>query len=174
MNHYKLEYLDKSIYLKIINHKETGCSLIFVGMIALFMFLNPILVILFLVKEITFGTILILALAWFISFYFVKLYLWNKYGEEVFVIKENSLETYNNYRFFKDNCKTRQFTKINIFFLFEEEAIYTDHFEKYKSININQLSPILFKLDDEMIKSHKEIPISEIIDIAKANYKYFK
>lgn len=167
MIHYKLEYLNKVICLRIINYKKIGCSLIFVGIVGFIMFLIPFLAMFFLITEVTFGTILVFALAWFISSYFFRLYLWNRYGEEVFVIKENSLETYNDYKFFKDNRKIHQFTKINILFTFDGKVTCIDHFEKHQLVNDNQLSTFIFRVDDEMIKSHKEIPIAEIMDIAK-------
>jgi hypothetical protein len=123
---YKLEQLNNSVCLKIKNCHRSGCGLVFVGGLGLIMFLMPILTIIFLSIEITFGTVLVCILAWLISGYFIRLYLWNKYGEEIFIIKDNTLETYYDYKFFKDNRKLYHFTKIGILFFIGENVVYVN------------------------------------------------
>lgn len=166
MSYYKLEIQDKSIYLTISNSK-CGCAAYFMGGIGLFMFLFPIYALLFVVEEITFASILVCLFAWTVSGYFFKLYLWNKYGKDVFIIKENLLKTYNDYKLFKDNFKVYPYDKIDILFFKEDKTLYISELKKHINfVDKNELSVIGFKLNKEIITSHKELPISEIMKIA--------
>jgi hypothetical protein len=131
------------------------------------MFLLPILTIFFLSIEITFGTILVCIIAWLVSGYIIRLYLWNKYGVEVFIVNRNTLETYNDYKYFKDNHRVYDFTKLDIVFFNEDTILADESKTNHSSIDNGQLSLIGFKLDDEIILSHKEIPITSIIHISK-------
>lgn len=166
INNYKLEYFNNTIYLKIIKQEQNGCGLILIAGIGIIMFLLPILGTCLLITEISFGLIITWLLAWSVSVYFIRLYLWNKYGEEVFLIKDNNtLETYYDYRFFKDNHRSYQFINIEILFFIEGDPVNESKMKKEQK---DQLSVIGFDLDKQIIKSHKAIPISEIKDIAKA------
>jgi hypothetical protein len=168
MVHYKLECLNNTVRIEIINSNPDGCSLAFIGGVGLFMFVNPILTIFFLSIKIALGTVLVCAVAWLISGYFIRLYLWNKYGTEVFIIKDNILETYNDYKFFKDTYKVYHFTKIEILY-FVEEVDNINELRKEKILkNSKQSSVIGFQIDDEVITSHNEIPISDIIKITES------
>jgi hypothetical protein len=168
MIHYKLEYINNGFCLKIDNNSQSGCSIAFAGGLGLIMFLLPILTMFFLAIEITFGSVLICMVAWLISWYFIRLYLWNKYGTEVFIIKDNIFETYNNYKFFKDAHKIYNFTKIEIVW-FEKDVIANSNKleQEIKLTDNTQLSVIAFQIDDKIITSHNEIAIADIIKIAK-------
>ena len=161
MEHYKLIKSADCICLKIVNYGQMGCGLVFMAGMGLFMFLSPVIIILFVIKELSFGVVMSCLLGWLISGYFIKLYLWNRYGEEVFIIKDSALETYNDYKFFKDNHKLYQTTKIDILYY-----VGNDVNEESRFIN-NQLSVVGFELDSETVTSHKEIPIPEIKNIAQ-------
>lgn len=165
MNNYKLEESNGSIHLKIINTENSGCALFFIAGVGLFMFLLPVAVTIFIMQGLSLGGMISGLFAWAISGYFIKLYLWNKYGEEVFIIKKNELEIYNNYKFFKENHRYYQFSEFNITFFIGSEAFFAN--EKIKGINENQLSEIGFQLDKEVITSHKELSVFQIIKIAK-------
>lgn len=165
MNDYKLELSNNLIYLKIINTKYSGCALTLIAGIAIFMFLFPIVIILFILKELSFGILVSSSLAWFISAFFIKLYLWNKYGEEIFIIKNNELEIYNNYKFFKGNYRHYQFNELEVVFISRSEVFFANEESEY--IDVTQLSSIGFQLDNkQVIVSHKELTISKIKEIA--------
>lgn len=165
MNDYKLEKSNESICLKIINIQSSGCALFFIGGVALLMFLLPIVVTIFIMKGLSLGGTASWLFAWIISGYFIKLYLWNKLGEEVFIIKNNELEVYNNYKYFKENHRHYQFTELYITFFVGTEAFFAN--KKIENINRSQLSKIGFQLEKEVITSHGELPISKIMEIEK-------
>jgi hypothetical protein len=164
MNDYKLEQSNGSLFLKTIN-REQGYGIVFIGICGLFMFLLPIAVTIFLIKGLSWGGVASCLFAWLLSGYFLRLYLWNKYGEEVFIISNGTLETYNDYKLFKDNRRLYKFTKLDITFFVGEEAFNANG--KMKDIDKNQLSEIGFQLDEDVITSHRELPISKIIEIAE-------
>lgn len=165
MNDYKLRQSNGSLYLKIISTKYSVFALSFIGGIGLLMFLLPIVVTIFIMKGLSLGGTLSWLFAWIISGYFFKLYLWNKHGEEVFIIKNNELEVYNNYKYFKENHRCYQFMELYVTFFIGSEALFAN--EKIKNIDRNQLSEIGFQIDKEVISSHKELHIYQIIEIAE-------
>jgi len=165
MNDYILEKKNNSFYIKIINIQPSKYGLAFLGGVGISMFLLPFIVTIFLIKGLSIGGMISWLLSWFISAFFLKLYLWNKYGEEIFIIKNNKLEVYNNYKIFKENHRYYQFTKINITFFVGTEAFFAN--EEVRNIDSNQLSEIGFQLDKDVVTSHKELSILKIIEIAK-------
>jgi hypothetical protein len=166
MNYYKLKQSDDSFCLKIVSTERGGCALAFIGGVGVVMLLLPIVVTIFVMKGLSLGGSISWLFAWLISGFFIKLYLWNKYGEEIFVIKNNELEVYNDYKFYKENHRYYQFSEFDIIFFVGAEAFFAN--KKMKDdINKEQLSEIGFQLDKEVVSSHKELPISQIIEIAK-------
>lgn len=165
MEDYKLKQSGDTFCLLIFNNRQVGCSLLFLGGVGIFMFLMPILVIVFIIKELSFGVVMSGLLAWLIAGYFVKLYLWNRYGKEVFIIKKKKIEVYNDYKYFKENHKCYLFSDLCITYFIGTEAFFA--VEKSKNIDKDQLSKIGFQLDREVITSHRELSIGKIIEIAK-------
>lgn len=163
MDNYRLEQTDNLLYLKLLSNKQPGCSLSFIGCVGLIMALLPIIVTVFLIKELSFGVILSWLISWLISGYFIRLYMWNKYGEDVFIIDNAVLTAYNDYKLFKDNYRHHQFKEIDVLYLINGDFVSID---KMSEVDNNQLSKIAFKLDKEIIISHKELPIFDIIKIA--------
>ncbi len=88
----------------------TLAILICLGIIS---FLIPFSV--FLISEITVGIafILTLILFWGSSIYFIRLFLWNKYGEEVYEIKANTIAIEFNYKLFKERKRTLKYYKLD-------------------------------------------------------------
>ncbi|GAB6010281.1 hypothetical protein [Dysgonomonas reticulitermitis] len=174
--HYLLETSNDSIWLKLENNGKMGCALLFIAGSAGTMFLLPILGILFLISQngqISFGSILVFTLAWLIAGYFVRLYLWNRWGKEVFHIRRNTFTTFNDYHYFRDNEKEIIYSKINTYCVYKNEAYLINEFEDIRlDIDINEYSVIIFVLDEEKIVSHKEIPIIDIIKIAKQVHEF--
>ncbi|MDU1893126.1 MAG: hypothetical protein E6767_20810 [Dysgonomonas sp.] len=169
MAHYELEYFRNTICLKMKNSQISNYSINFMGIAGVIIFLMPILTIAFLSIDISFGSIMVCILAWLIAGYFIKIYLWNKFGMEVFIIKDNNLEIYNDYKYFKENFRNYQFENIDISFFIDEKDFEAKDIEKSSTtLDIDQLSKIGFYVNNELILSHIEIPISDIIDIAKS------
>lgn len=164
---YNIELIEGSIYLKIKNSARNKCSIFFIGIAGLIMFFMPVLTILLLSIDLTLGTILSCLLAWLISGYLIRLYLWNKYGEEIFIIRGKTLEVYNSYKYYRDNRKSYQFNKLEIVFFVKENTITINDKSRQTFLYDNEVSAVGFKLDKEIIKTYKEIPISAIIEISQ-------
>jgi hypothetical protein len=65
--------------------------------------------------------------------------------------------------------KVYHFKKIEVLFFVGERIVNPNKLEKGKLFaNNNQLSVIGFQMDDEVITSHNEMPISDIIKITKS------
>lgn len=117
------------------------------------------------IKEgISFGFIISCIVGFLCSGYLVRLYLWNKYGKEVFIISKNDFIMYYDYKLFKDSYRKLHFNSIQVYFEYNDVLM-----DISKGIGCSQgekcISIICFKLDGEEIKSIGEIPIEVIINI---------
>lgn len=166
MEHYKVEYLNDTIRLRITTSPKPGCVTTALGATASVIILLPIVVGLLILDEITFGFILTVLLSWLIASYFVRMFLWNKYGEEVFIIQGKTMESYNDYKLFKDNRKTISFNKMHVLYFVDDEWFYASEWKRIKNMNENQLSELGFLINKEVITSHRQIPVADIIKIS--------
>lgn len=166
MEHYKLEYLNDTIHLRITTPPKPGCATTALAAIASVIILLPIVVGLLILDEITFGFILTVLLSWLIASYFVRMFLWNKYGEEVFIIQGKTMESYNDYKLFKDNRKTISFNKMHVLYFIDVEWFYANEWKRINNMDENQLSELGFLISKEVITSHRQIPVVDIIKIS--------
>lgn len=166
MEHYKLEYLNDTIHLRITTPPKPGCATTALGATASVIILLPIVVGLLILDEITFGVILTVLLSWLIAAYFVRMFLWNKYGEEVFIIQGKTMESYNDYKLFKNNLKTFIFNKMHVLYFVDDEWFYASEWKRIKNMDENQLSELGFLISKEVITSHRQIPVADIIKIS--------
>lgn len=115
-------------------------------------------------EGVSFGFIISCIVGFLCSGYLVRLYLWNKYGREVFIINKNEFVMYYDYKLFKDSYRKLYFNSIQVYFEYNgvlmniSKGICCSRDAKCNSI-------IYFKLDDEEITSIGEIPIEVIINI---------
>lgn len=177
-NKYELKISD-SIYLETFSvNNKNRISLLFMLVSAIIIFLLPIFVFIFLFtdfKGIPFGILISFILSGLVSVFLLRLYLWNKYGKEVFVIKDNSFIYYYDYKLFKDHHKEITFKTINTYFLFNDgfrntaDIWYSTQTEKKMEYLMATESPIFFELDGnpDIISSKRELPISAIVDIGR-------
>ena len=61
--------------------------------------------------------ILILGVCTLFGFFFIRLFLWNSFGQEVIEIKEKSLTYYADYKWFKGNQQTHSFENLTLDFI---------------------------------------------------------
>lgn len=168
MNSYHLEIKDK-INLELRLKRAPSIPLNFLLGTAIVMSMFPILVLIFLIipdgNRISFGFFAVYFLILLIAYYPFRLYLWNKYGKEVFIIEKNSVIHYYDYKLFKDDRKEIKFKRLEVWFAFEEGSIFpvNQNYEGDQSL----LSPIYFTLNKDMLESKIELPISDIISIGK-------
>ena len=114
---YELELSD-GISLKIHVKKAKKGILSIILFFALSIFFIPIIVCIYLAttsEGIPFGFIITCTVGFLSSGYLLKLYLWDKYGTEVFIIKKKNLVLYYDYKLFKDNYKKIPFESICTF-----------------------------------------------------------
>ena len=86
--------------------------------------------------------------------YLLRMYLWNAYGSEVFIIKQNTFSTYYDYKFFKDNVRTFRFQSVAAHGIEDEKNTFGSEM-------------IAFCIDEQTFSSRNAIPIDVITQIAK-------
>ncbi len=149
--------------------KDTYCNKYgnaFLIFMSIFMIFFPLMIILWLGIKPNFGTFLCLLSAWFISSYFIKLLLWNLYGEEVFIIHKQHIETYNNYKYFKDNKQEYSYQEIDLIAYVDNKAYLVADINVRN--RVDEESVIGFYLDsDNVVNSFHKINLSEIIELKK-------
>lgn len=137
------------------------------GVVVLFLIV-PVLALFFIIipleNGIPFTFVIIYVFSLFTPIYLLRLYLWNKFGKEIFIIERDSLTHYYDYKFFKEGRQEYKFKRIEVFFLTKKNKLYSisqqyNHKEK--------LSPICFLLDDDLLQSKIELPIFNIIHIGE-------
>jgi len=176
---YELRISD-SIHLETsVCNNRSKVFLTFILVVAIVIFLLPLIVLILLIipeeEGIPFGFLLTCIISCFVSFYLLRLYLWNKYGKEVFIIKDGIFVYYYDYKLFRDHYKEIDFKELNVYYIFNGsyrnildiwEASITD--QKMKKL-LSSESTVTFEIDNnpDIISSLREIPISAIMDIGR-------
>ena len=136
--------------------------------LAIFLILISILIALTIMGEgIQIGFIITCVIGLLTSGYLTKLYLWNKYGKEVFVIHNNNLLLFNDYKFFKDNRQEYNFKSISIYSEYNNVLMSISLMVSNPKENAEISSIICFKVDERIVKSEGAIPLETIISINK-------
>lgn len=121
---YELELSD-DVSLKIHVKKAKASILCAIFFFALTISFIPILFLIYLIiigEGIPLGFIITCIVGFLTSGYLLKLYLWNKYGTEVFIIQKKELVLYYDYKLFKDNFQKIHFESIRV--CFEDNGIW--------------------------------------------------
>lgn len=98
--------------------------------------------------------------------YFMRMYLWNKYGEEVIVINKDTLIVYDNYKYFKDNYKSYHYDTIDI------QIGRNSKRQKINSLLTNSQSHtknvyVAFKVNDKIVRIRNKINVQIVLKIAE-------
>jgi hypothetical protein len=102
----------RQIHLQLSNHKAPFVGRLFALFLCLLALLLPIIFFAFsrtgdeTQQPLHFGFFIVFALTAGVSFYFLRLFLWNSFGKEHLVIKTNSLIHYFDYRWFESQKKS--------------------------------------------------------------------
>ncbi|WP_455584678.1 hypothetical protein [Bacteroides sp.] len=164
---YNLE-MSGAICLNIHVNKANKIMLGSILSLALIIFLIPIsaFIALTIIGEgIHFGFILTCVIELLTSGYLTRLYLWNKYGKEVFEIQYNSLLLYYDYKFFKDNRQQYNFKSISVYSEYNGVLMAVSKMVSNPKINTETSSVICFEIDGKIVKSEGMIPLETIISI---------
>lgn len=155
-----------AIHVKEAKKSILGVILFF----ALSIFFIPILYFIYLVTMgggISFGFIISCVVGLLSSGYLFRLYLWNKYGKEVFIIQSNHFISYYDYKYFRDSAKSINFKSIIIYY--QDNKIWNNAYYKVlipeKESNIE--SVICLNLDGKEVISEGEILVKDIIKVSK-------
>lgn len=112
-------------------------------------------------EGIPFGFLITCIVAMITSGYLLKLYLWNKYGKECFIIKNGVFLHFYDYCLFKDYQQEYNYSAINISVLYQGKLRSVNR----KLINIlgnDVYCCIYFLVDEKTIISHTAVPIGII------------
>ncbi len=173
INSLRIKQIKGALKIRLINNAYHKSAIFLLALFSLSFIVVPLVIILTLKIEITFWTIISLFLGFLCSRYFFKLLLWNKYGEEIFIIEEHKFKVSYNYKIIKENRPTIPFKIIQLFFYEDGVMIEADStkMKKYK----DKCSIIVFAVDETYISSIKEVPVIEIIKLShriKRDYSY--
>ncbi len=107
---YRIEVADDKLWIYVREEKKPNkwalgalllMPMIIMGiLIGFFVYLAP------LGEGVPFGFIISCVIGVMVAGYLLKLFLWNKYGQEVFLIQRDSFVTYHDYKFFRDNFRS--------------------------------------------------------------------
>lgn len=157
--------LENGMQLEIYGKKAPTLILSFLISFAFAIFLVPILILCYLLhigEGIPFAIILTWIIAWLVSGYLTKLYLWNKYGKEVFIVKDNLFRHYYDYHLFKDNHIMYQFKKLQYTLIKRTNG----KDKSPKHIKNGESHIVAFKVDKQFVNSYNTLPMSIINQIA--------
>ena len=95
----------------------------------------------------------------------MRMYLWNKYGEEVIIINKDTLIVYYDYKYFKDNYKK---------FHYDTICILVEHNQKMRKVSsqlINSKSNmeeiyVAFLVNDRIVRMKSMINAQIILKMA--------
>lgn len=168
-NKYYTLKTDDSIYLEIRRRERNNASINFLLILTIIGYALPVIVFCIFVADgdpPAFGFLFSLLIFWGISTFFLRLYLWNKYGKEIFIITKNSLTHYFDYKLFKDNRKDIRYINLNILYASDSQQEGDDP-DREEGL-------IIFEIDNnEQLISKDGIPMKEIIKIHRTVNEIF-
>lgn len=156
------DYLKLEIRTSPINMFALGILLV----IGLFCFIIPISILLIPALEIGIGFVITLILFWGSSIFFIRNFLWNKYGKEVYEIGKSNLDYYYDYRLFKDNVKKVNLDNLKIGYCKIEAPNDVTLYSKDDKI-FDYDCYLVFVNNDEFIKSNISINYKHLSEIAE-------
>ena len=155
---------DDSVQIEIFVKRKSMSAIYFAGFLGIMFFVLPISIMIALSADIGFGSMLVCLFTWIIAWYFVRLFLWNKYGKEVFAISQNELIHYNDYRLYKDNYTSYQYTKYEVLYFVDNIGFSISG----KASIVDDDSFLGFDIDGKIIISNKKIALNDILEISLA------
>ncbi len=136
--------------IPVKSHRIGVCVLLFLACCFLVM---PLMILLFPELDISIGYVVSSVIMIGSSLFFLRLFLWNQYGYEVFNITNGQLEHYYDYKFFRDNYSS-----------YEIEGKYTIEF----SPTSNDYGIVIFNLNNQRIESQLQVSGTDFNKIFKS------
>ncbi|MBK5721869.1 hypothetical protein JGH11_13395 [Dysgonomonas sp. Marseille-P4677] len=171
-NRYKIAVgSDQSVILELLVAKKKRYARYILLTTASVIFLIPVIIILVLFlpsgEPLQFGILFSFIISWLCGGYLFRLYLWNTYGREVYVFGTRKLTYYANYRLMKDRYKEWSYSKIDIYYLSNNEVFPISCLQNESVEYLHQTqSSVCFILNgEEIVVSHIQLSLAEVIDI---------
>ena len=117
-------------------------------------------------EGIPFGFVLSCVAAVLVSGYLARLYLWNRYGEEVFLLRDGQLSYYCDYRLFRDNRLDCRYKSVSVYCMLHGKPRKVNR-ELAGKLSPDEKSVIGFRVNGDFICSKNEIPLGVIIEVAR-------
>lgn len=114
---FRITQQNETTHIEIEVNKINGIAKMTLISLILISMLMPFLVLIYAFnehQEIRIGYFVSVLIFIACAVFFLRLFLWNHYGKEVFVIENNALLFYNDYLYFKDNLKQWKFNQITL------------------------------------------------------------
>mgnify|MGYP000109833098 FL=1 len=166
----------EGLTLKIEETKQNSNFLLFPLVLAIIIISIPIILLIFIVRSgegIPLGFLITCIVAIFSSGYLLKLYLWNKYGKECFIIKNGTFLHFYDYRLFNDYQQKCDYKTINVRILYQGELREPNSLLVEK-MGSDTCCSIYFLIDNDIVVSHTFLPIEvieKISELIKQNNK---
>lgn len=163
----KIERYDNE-YLKI-EIRASSSNFFVLGVLltlSVFCFFLPLSILLISAIDVGIGFVFTLILFWGSSIFFIRNFLWNMYGKEIYKISSSNLDYYYDYRFFKDNLTKVELDSLKIGYCMKDAPNDVILYSKDDMI-IGDDCYLVFVNNDKLIKSNIAINYKEISKIAK-------
>lgn len=162
--------LNETVNLQIVVGNNKKYIILLLSII--FCFVAPIIgiVLIILLSDLSleFGYILTVVIFWVSGAYFLRLYLWNKYGKEVYSISKDLFYYYYDYKYFIDNKSEIPITELQIGY-FEDGA--PNDLTLLSSGDIEGTQDFYcvlgFYLNGEVIKSNTKVKYLDAVKVFK-------
>lgn len=158
----KIDFAGKdTISVRIFSSRPRKMASFLLLFLACFSILIPFSV--FLITDLNIGFGFIVTLIIFIGsgVYFFRLFLWNRYGSEVYQIIRDQFIFFYDYKLFKDRISKKSFKSIKLGYRIQNDAREIFDLE-YLSHEDKKSYYLSLKVDEEIFNSRTEISASDL------------
>lgn len=114
-------------------------------------------------SEFEFSFLLGMGLMSLIAWYFLKLFLWNRGGKEIFIIGKNKIEYYSDYKLFRQNRKVYQYDDFSLVYWDIDGTIKVEDGNILDDLSEEGQAILGFELDNgKIIDTTVELPFYEL------------
>jgi hypothetical protein len=161
-----LAHNNSMLSFKINNLKKNNVIKFILLLISILTIIFPLSLLFFEQLEIGLSYVITLFIFFGTSIYFLRVYLWNYHGGEVFNFNNKSLEYYFDFSFFKSNLKSIKFDKLEVGYssIDDPDSIIIGVSNKELIIDSNYY--LGFLLNGNLVRSYYPVPAKDIIHIS--------
>lgn len=159
--------LSDSMNLIIKGNNTNKKALIPLFILSLLSILIPLVVLIYLMRSsegLPFGFVVSCVVFVLVFGYLMRLYLWNKYGREVYIIGKEEFILYYDYGYFKDNKFHCRYKTINVLIDYNGRLRKVTR-KLLETIENTKFIYITFFVDDKIVKSKNPVNMKTIWEI---------